>query len=176
MRRLRLAFQVASLTLATAGVVLMVVPPRTSVPHLSLPSLAPGDSATPQASAAADSLAEEIIVANVFAASRTPPNSRYTPPDLASDTVAGMLVDPAAATDSAVMASSFAPALFGTMVGGDGARALLQLDPLASAPRLYAVGERAGGYRVVSIAPREVVLAGPGGRVVLRLPEQEERP
>ena len=42
--------------------------------------------------------------------------------------------------------------------------------------RLYAVGDRDGGYRVVSIAPRSVVLAGPRGRVTLRLDPQEDRP
>jgi hypothetical protein len=120
---------------------------------------------------AADSLAEEIVLANIFSATRTPPPSRYTPPEVA-DSAAGMLSEP---TEEPVAAEAgFTPVLFGTMVGAE-ARALLQLDALATAPRLYATGERDGGYRVVSIAPREVVLAGPRGRVVLRLPQPEER-
>ena len=68
------------------------------------------------------------------------------------------------------------PALFGTVVGENGVvMALLHLNPADPGPRLYAVGERDGGYRVVSIAPRVVILNGPQGRVSLRLPD-EERP
>ena len=68
------------------------------------------------------------------------------------------------------------PVLLGTVVGGRGTQALLQLDPLSGPARLYAVGDRDGGYLVVSIAPRSVVLAGPRGRVTLRLDPQEDRP
>ena len=38
-----------------------------------------------------------------------------------------------------------------------------------SEPRLYRVGDRAGGYRVAEIADRSVTLIGPGGRIVLEL-------
>ena len=62
------------------------------------------------------------------------------------------------------------------MVGVRGTLALLQLDPFAGAPRLYAVGDRDGAYRVIAIAPRSVILAGPRGRVTLRLDQEEERP
>lgn len=64
------------------------------------------------------------------------------------------------------------PRLYGTVVGVDGARALLQLSS-ASGARLYAAGERDAGYTVVSVAPREVVLRGPGGRRTLRMAPEE---
>ncbi len=70
----------------------------------------------------------------------------------------------------------FAPVLIGTAVSerpGE-TRALLQLLESDPTPRLYGVGDRAGGFTVVSIDARAVVLNGPRGRVVLRLPENEE--
>lgn len=67
------------------------------------------------------------------------------------------------------------PALLGTVVGDGSVLALLHLSPADQGPRLYAVGERGGRYRVVSITPRAVILHGPQGRVTLRLPD-EERP
>jgi hypothetical protein len=72
--------------------------------------------------------------------------------------------------------SSFMPELIGTMVSEKpvDTRALLRLLASDPTPRLYAVGDKAGGYSVVSIDARSVVLSGPRGRVVLRLPENEE--
>ena len=72
--------------------------------------------------------------------------------------------------------TGFTPELIGTAISerpGE-TKALLRLLSTDPTPRLYAVGDRAGGYSVVSIDPRSVVLAGPRGRVVLRLPEDEE--
>jgi hypothetical protein len=171
MRRLHLTLQIAALVLAVAGLVLVVAPPATAVAPLPFSAGGAGESTRPTASQVADSLAEEIVLANIFSATRSAPPSRYTPPEVA-DSAAGMLSEPSAET--VLAEAGFTPVLYGTMVGGD-ARALLQLDALATAPRLYGIGERDGGYRVVSIAPREVVLSGPRGRVVLRLPQQEER-
>jgi hypothetical protein len=130
----------------------------------------------PTAAPASDSLAMEVVLANLFAANRTPPRRRYTPVD------SGASVDgePAAA-DSLPSVSGLAmpiPALYGTVVNdGVSVQALLHLSASTPGPRLYTVGARDGGYRVVSIAPRVVVLLGPQGRVVLRLsPTAEVRP
>jgi hypothetical protein len=121
--------------------------------------------------------AERFVLANVFSARRTPPMTRYSPPE--SDSMGVMTMDPAMAgspIDSLLMTEGAVPGLFGTVTTPEGARALLFLDPSLDGPRLYAVGEGAAGYRVVSIEPRVVVVRGPSGRVVLRMPDKEERP
>jgi hypothetical protein len=116
----------------------------------------------------ADSLTEDIILYNLFAPSRTAPTRRYA---------AGSAGTPDAGIESpASMTSSFMPELIGTMVAEKAAdtKALLRLLASDPTPRLYAVGDKAGGYTVASIDARSVVLSGPRGRVVLRLPENEE--
>jgi hypothetical protein len=123
--------------------------------------------------------AERFVLANVFSARRTPPMSRYTPPESGSDSTGGMMSDSAMAgspIDSLMMTEGAVPGLFGTVTTPEGARALLFLDPSLDGPRLYAVGDGAAGYRVVSIEPRVVIVRGPQGRVVLRMPDKEERP
>ena len=122
----------------------------------------------------ADSLAMDIVMGNVFAVTRTPPVRRYTPPD--SGAVDESMVTTSDPPPDAAVTMADGPALFGTVVGeGGSVMALLHLNPADPGPRLYAVGGRDGGYRVVSIAPRAVILNGPQGRVTLRLPD-EERP
>jgi hypothetical protein len=78
--------------------------------------------------------------------------------------VAGEPVDSSAASTG----SDAVPHLYGTMHGAE-STALLRLDAGVSEPRIYRVGDRAGGYRVAEIAERSVALIGPGGRVVLKL-------
>lgn len=133
-------------------------------PPLKPPALAPGDPA----------LAEDVVLANVFSARRAPPTSRYSPPDAVMDTAGGMVE--MAVEPPGDEAPAGTPLLLGTVVGAHGTQALLQLDPYAGQPRLYSVGDRDAGYRVVSIAPRSAVLVGPQGRVTVRLEPEEERP
>lgn len=172
MRRLRTALLALAAFSATLGVLFLALPPDVGAVTggvlvadtvFALPAIAPGDPA----------LAEDVVLANAFSPRRTPPTSRYSPPDAAMDSSGGTV---AGAPEVEGAASPGEPRLLGTVVGARGAQALLQLDPYAGAPRLYAVGDRDGGYRVISIAPRAVVLAGPRGRLTLRLDPEEERP
>ena len=180
MRALRSTLHVAAAVLTVGGLILAVAPPSTSIPEGGVPILSAPASWAQPSPVSSDSLAEEIVLSNVFSPSRTAPLRRFMPPDLAADSVNGMLPDTAliSSSDTLPGAAGPVPALFGTVVGGgaDITRALLHLDASLPGPRLYAVGERAGGYRVVAITPREVTLSGPNGRVVLRLQQKEERP
>lgn len=117
----------------------------------------------------ADSVTEDIILYNLFASSRTAPPRRYSGASTATQ-------DPGTEMSPSSLTSSFMPELIGTAVSGKPGetKALLRLLASDPAPRLYAVGDRAGGFSVVSIDARTVVLSGPRGRVVLRLPENEE--
>lgn len=172
MRTLRTACLATAALSAALGVTFLALPPGAgdtpadamfADSALVLPAIAAGDPA----------LAEDIVLANAFSARRAPPTSRYSPPDAAMDSSGGSVADVAPMPGDAAPGE---PLLLGTVVGARGAQAVLQLDPYAGAPRLYAVGDRDGGYRVISIAPRAVVLAGPRGRVTLRLDPVEERP
>jgi hypothetical protein len=177
--RLRLTLNVAAAALGIAGAVLLVAPAASNVASEPLTFVPSGDRSVRPLDAKADSLTEEIVLANIFSPSRTAPLKRVMPPELTGDSANGMIPDtaavssgdtPPAATDGGI------PALYGTIVGPAGTQALLQLDAASPGPRLYGVGDKAGGYRIVAIAPREVTLAGPKGRVVLRMKQQEERP
>jgi len=163
---------IAAASLAMGGV-LATLPPALGAPEgdaITLTASTPPPRLTPFD----PTLAEDVVIANVFSARRSPPPSRYTPPGTAGDSV-GAMAD-VGEVPSAEAESMGGPRLLGTVVTGSTAQALLQLDPAASSPRLYMVGDRDAGYRVVSITPRAVVLSGPRGRVTLQLDPQEERP
>ena len=151
------------------GLGFMLAPTDVDVAPLPLPAHSADTMMTP-ARLSADSITEDIILYNLFSPSRTAPSRRYT---------AQSVVNSGGAPDdnpSAAPYSGFSPVLIGTAVSDKPGetRALLQLLANDPTPRLYAVGDRAGGYSVVSIDARAVVLNGPRGRVVLRLPENEE--
>jgi hypothetical protein len=151
------------------GLGFMVAPTNVDVAPVALPASG-ADTMMSRARVPADSITEDIILYNLFSPSRTAPARRYT-----AQSVAGSGGTPDENASPAPY-SGFSPVLIGTAVSerpGE-TRALLQLVASDPTPRLYAVGDRAGGYSVVSIDAREVVLSGPRGRVVLRLPENEE--
>lgn len=153
------------------GVAFLFAPVNTDVVPPEVPVAAALSTLTAGTRARADSLTEDIILHNLFSPSRTAPSQRYG----TSSAVTGDAMDDATATARSPNAG-FTPELVGTAVSdrpGE-TRALLRLIASDPGPRLYAVGDRAGGYAVVSIDARSVVLSGPRGRVVLRLPEHEE--
>lgn len=111
--------------------------------------------------------AEDIAVYNIFSPARTPPAKRFV---LANDS-ASASTEPGAPPQDSVMAPGD-PKLFGTVIRDSESLALLLLDAQQGA-LLYRVGDRAAGYRVISIDRRSVVLVGPRGRVTLRLDEED---
>ena len=97
-------------------------------------------------------------------------------PELGSTdmTVAPALAGEPLDSTTASTANDAVPHLYGTMLGPVESTALLRLDARVSEPRLYRVGENAGGYRVAEIADRSVTLVGRSGRVVLRLARPDQ--
>jgi hypothetical protein len=151
------------------GLGFLIAPTRVGVAPLALPALG-ADTMMTAAPVPADSLTEDIILYNLFSPSRSAPSRRYAAQS------AGGAMEPDESNPSGSSSGGFSPSLIGTAVSdrpGE-TRALLQLIASDPTPRLYAVGDRAGGYSVVSIDARAVVLNGPRGRVVLRLPDNEE--
>lgn len=174
MRSLRTALLLTAAASATVAAIFFVLPPSVGAPSERTPD--GGATFSPPAIPPSDpALAEDVVLANVFSARRTPPTSRYAPPDATTD-ASGGVVEMSAESPSAEEEPAAAPRLLGTVVGPQGTQALLQLDPYAGPPRLYSVGDRDAGFRVIAISPRSAVLVGPQGRVTVRLEQEEERP
>ena len=169
MGRLTDIMRVIAIGAVLLGLGFMVAPTNVDVMPLALPEHASDSTMPSRARIQADSITEDIILYNLFSPSRTAPSRRYSAQSVAGS---GMPDENGLAAPS----GGFSPVLVGTAVSdrpGE-TRALLQLLANDPTPRLYAIGDRAGGYSVVSIDARAVVLNGPRGRVVLRLPENEE--
>ena len=170
MHRAIVAMRVVSTLGLLAGIGFLLAPSGNDVEPFAIGVLADSVPILVVSNSSADSLTEDIILYNLFAPSRTAPARRYASASATDDGA----MDPN--TPPASVSSGFTPELIGTAVSerGGETRALLRLLANDPAPRLYGVGDRAGGYSVVSIDARVVVLSGPRGRVVLRLPENEE--
>ena len=171
MDRMTDIMRVIAFAAVLVGLGFMVAPTSSAVTPLALAEHSPDSTMLSSARLQADSLTEDIILYNLFSPSRTAPSRRYS-----AQSVSSTGAVPDENNDSASPSSGFSPVLVGTAVSDQpgATRALLQLLATDPTPRLYAVGDRAGGYSVVSIDARAVVLTGPRGRVVLRLPENEE--
>jgi hypothetical protein len=151
------------------GIGFLIAPVNADVEPFAVGRLADSVAFATTTPTGADSLTEDIILYNLFAPSRTAPSRRYASNSAAGDASSEM-------APSTFPGGGFTPELIGTAVSekpGE-TKALLRLLASDPTPRLYAVGDRAGGFTVVSIDARGVVLSGPRGRVVLRLPENEE--
>jgi len=180
LRRLVLGLNAATVVLVVVGILLLVVPSPGPASRAQVTAIASATSASDSVrpSAAADiGAADRVIRTDIFSPRRAAPSQRYVfgegapQADAASPemTVAPPLAGEPLDSTTASTAADAVPHLYGTMLGPTDATALLRLDAHVSEPRLYRVGDRAGGYRVADIADRSVTLMGPGGRVVLRL-------
>ena len=124
--------------------------------------------------AVVDTLASAIVARNVFSASRRAPTVRFTPPGAelsAPNVMMGTLSLAGADSSSGAVGSApdTPPRLYGIIAQDGVRRALLLLTASGDSPRLYGVGDRQHGYRVISIAQDRVVLATPTGSRTLRL-------
>ena len=134
-----------------------------------------------QASAPDLGAADRVVRTDIFSPRRAAPPRRYVFGETAPgrgrragrDRRPPLAGEPMDST-SASTANDAVPHLYGTMLGPAESTALLRLEASVSEPRLYRVGDRAGGYRVAEIGDRSVVLVGSSGRVVLRLKQRDE--
>ena len=198
-RRTADALTAGALVAGLVGAALWLWRPQVDVTQLR-PQLPPPPAASSPAAPTDVGLAARALATNVFDASRSAPRVRWTPPDgevvttgaalppgLAPEQGIGFdpspslpaLAEPTPSTPGADVAPVDAatrardrrvPALFGTVVSADGARALLRLDARIPGAQLYEEGARAGGWRVVRVEADRVLLDGPGGTVTLRMP------
>ena len=160
MGRMTDVMRVIAVAAVLLGLGFMVAPTKIGVTRLALPQHVADSTMASPARVQADSITEDIILYNLFSPSRTAPSRRYSAQSVSSS---GAAPDE---NNEAAPSSGFSPVLIGTAVSdrpGE-TRALLQLLATDPTPRLYAVGDRAGGYSVVSIDARAVVL----GRLAIR--------
>lgn len=185
LRRLVLGLNAATVLLVLLGLVLLAVPfplPTANADATVVASAgALPDSVRPVASPDVGA-ADRVVKTDVFSSRRAAPSRRYmfgevpTPADAATPDVSAtpsLAGEPVDSTTASTM-SDAVPHLYGTMLGPNESTALLRLDGRIAEPRLYRVGDRAGGYRVADIADRSVTLVGPAGRVVLRLEKSQQ--
>ena len=183
MRRLVLGLNAATVLLVIAGILLLVLPAR--VPDGRAIAMVASTGGLPdsvrQAPAPDLGAADRVVHTDIFSPRRSAPSRRYTfgeaspeldaaPADPSPSSLAGEPMD----STTASTANDAVPHLYGTMQGPTGATALLRLEADVSEPRLFRVGDRAGGYRVTDIGDRSVTLMGSSGRVVLRLKQRDE--
>lgn len=184
MRRVVLGLNAATVLLVIGGILLLLLPTRMPAGR-SVASTVASTGGLPdsvrQPVAADLGAAERVVRTDIFSSRRTAPSRRYMFGELTSESdvmpaepsaapLAGEPMDSAAAST----ANDAVPHLYGTMLGAGEATALLRLDARVSEPRLYRVGDRAGGYRVAEIGDRSVTLVGSSGRVVLRMKHPDE--
>jgi hypothetical protein len=173
----RLDLLLRGLTVLSAAVAMAALLWRPAVPSVEVPLAGLETAPAPHAPLATTgpAAAQAIIEANIFSASRVAPRTRYNPLASDSEDVAPPVYDSAIA-DTTAMGGEAVPQLYGVVLGPGGATALMRLDASVPDAQLYREGERAGGYRVLKISEGAVTLAGPRGRIVLRLIRSEGGP
>lgn len=183
-RRLVLGLNAATVLLVVAGILLLVVPSPVPTARAIAPAVASDsalDSVRPVAFADLGA-ADRVVRTDIFSSRRSPPSQRSIFGETAQEpdasptdmTVAPALAGEALDSTTASTANDAVPHLYGTMLGAGDATALLRLDARLSEPRLYRIGDSAGGYRVAEIADRSVTLVGRSGRMVLRLARPDQ--
>jgi hypothetical protein len=182
-RRVVLGLNGATVLLVIGGILLLVAPTRVPAGRpVTSPLASTGALPDSVRQPAADlGAAERVVRTDIFSSRRTAPSRRSvfgepaTEPDAApSETSSAPLAGEPMDSTAASTANDAVPHLYGTMLGAAESTALLRLDPRVSEPRLYRIGDRAGGYRVAEIGDRSVTLIGSSGRVVLRMKHPDE--
>lgn len=143
---------------ALMGLVLRALPSRVEPPALPpvvALSATPDTVPTPPAQG-------DLARANPFSPERTAPAVRYAPSGAATRRA------PPAAT--AATAAGRGLRLVGTLQTPSGTVALIDGDPATPGAEMYRAGDTVGDSRLISVGDSSVVLQGPLGRRVLRLP------
>lgn len=148
MNFLRLTLLATAALLLLGGATLLVVQP--AIGGEPGPSPAAASASSVVVSHDPDTaLITTIVSHDLFAATRSAPPSTFAPANARS-------------TGGAAAQARPGPELIGTIADGASGSALIRFSP-GTEPRLLRVGERAGGWQLVSVDARSATLAGPGG-------------
>ncbi len=164
-RRVNVLFGVAG-ALSLLALVAFILPPgsidpREPLPPASVPAVTP----SPSEDAAALLGYQEIVGSNIFAPDRSPPATRYVPPELAAQQT------------TAVPDRPTAPRLrlYGVATGPTGAVALIDADPSIPGAEIYRLGDSVRDLILEEIADTYVVLGGASGSLTLPLETPRSR-
>jgi hypothetical protein len=137
------------------------VEPREPLAAANVPAI----TQSPSEDAAALLSYQEIVGSNMFAADRSPPVSRYVPPELARQQTPRVVNQPAAPRLR----------LYGVATGPTGAVALIDAEPSIPGAEIYRPGDSVRGYTLEEIADSYVMLVGPTGSLTLPLETSRSR-
>lgn len=169
--------------LAVGAVLLAFLPEGKPGPRSSDGTTPPSTfdaSLPPRGNASADSIMQSIIRTNVLSSTRREPRTHFLPPGSDAGGGASMsLYEPASRTSRELPTEEIAgdtdrgeservPGLSG-IVFVDGAPLALLVLKAGEPPRLFAIGDMHGGYRVQAIDRDRVVLSAGGARTTLRI-------
>jgi hypothetical protein len=153
--------ELVALLLALAAGVLLVWPATVAI--APAPRAAPTPPPRPAALAAGDSVRDVIVATNLFSGSRRAPRERFQLPGSAP-----MVELPSPSAPTPLGDVDTGPQLFGIVQLDGTPRALVQ-SARDSTPRLVAVGERVGRWRVQRITTDRVDIQSSTGTRTLRL-------
>jgi hypothetical protein len=157
MRVTRMLYAVAAV-LAVVGLVLRFAPPRTGAGRHTGVQDTRVDSAAVKAPLETPGTGALIVGGNIFSVSRSAPRVRYLPSDLSPSRPAARQAGPR---------SGPGLKLVGTI---SGTAALIDADPAVRGAEIYRIGDLVRGKRIAAVSESTVVLDGPAGRTILRLP------
>ena len=157
MRLTRMLYAVAAV-LGMVGLFLRLAPPRVGAGRDTAVQDTRVDSAAVKTTRETPGTGALIVGGNIFSVSRSAPRVRYVPSDLSPS-------PPSARR--APSASAAGLRLVGTI---SGTAALIDADPAVRGAEIYRIGDLVRGKRIAAVSESTVVLEGPAGRTILRLP------
>jgi len=165
LRRTNVLYSIAGV-LTLAGLAALILPPGSVEPREPFaPVNVPGVTPSPSEDAAALLSYQEIVGSNIFSADRSPPATRYVPPELAAQQPAAAPTQPTAPRFR----------LYGVATGPTGAVALIDAEPSIPGAEIYRPGDSVRGFTLEEIADTYVVLRGPSGSITLLLETPRSR-
>lgn len=157
------AVELLALLLALAAAIVLVWPAAVTIPAVE--RSAPTPPVRPAVAPPSDSLRDAIVATNLFSGSRRAPRERFRLPG--TEPLAPLPTEPLPLPPGA-SEPMVGPQLFGIVQVDGTARALLQVQSDLP-PRLVAVGDRVGGWRVQRIAADRIELQSSSGTRTVRL-------
>ncbi|MEP6780376.1 MAG: hypothetical protein ABJC26_10845 [Gemmatimonadaceae bacterium] len=170
MLRLRLLDTLSVLGLIAAAFIAVMpanIQPSSSAPRAKIAMAMPVGPGFTQ-----DVDAGVVLAANILSGSRREPKMHYRSPDAEiMQAFAPQAVDVKSDTTASGGSGNaeVIPSLYGIVNNGGTWQALLRLSADDVNPTLLKEGDRRGAYRVVSILPDRVIVAGTSGQRTLRL-------
>jgi hypothetical protein len=154
--------------LALGGAALRVAPPPPLPVAPAVPAPPPIRTAVQPPEPPADAARyTPVVQSNIFSASRTPPEKRYSP-NAEADSAPPPKPKPKKPAPPPIR-------VFGITKDTRGGIAIIEADPKVRGPELYRLGDRLAGGTIASITDSSVIVVRPGGKVIFPLVTRERQ-